>query len=272
MQAVRLTSRGSYHLLQTLTDDELDAEERARAEKAFEAIEDLEPQETEGMVHKETPYVLANVNVFRAASHEAAMAWAESDPCNACGGYSDRDVFQWRVLEEEQFKIARKDGKDMIEAITPAGWGPRSAALGDLNMLSGHYVWHARSSMLSCWQPQANMSMLFASYWPLLAMLTGVAFVIYARDKPGATELRANTRDAHLSWLADSGRVHLAGPLLSPDGAASGSLLVVAGEDLEEVRDWAASDPYAHAGVFGDTTIALAPEIMVEEALPLFTW
>jgi len=209
MQAVRLTSRGSYHLLQTLTDDELDAEERARAEKAFEAIEDLEPQETEGMVHKETPYVLANVNVFRAASHEAAMAWAESDPCNACGGYSDRDVFQWRVLEEEQFKIARKDG---------------------------------------------------------------VAFVIYARDKPGATELRANTRDAHLSWLADSGRVHLAGPLLSPDGAASGSLLVVAGEDLEEVRDWAASDPYAHAGVFGDTTIALAPEIMVEEALPLFTW
>lgn len=58
----------------------------------------------------------------------------------------------------------------------------------------------------------------------------------------------------------------MAGPLLTPTedaapgavglGERVGSLLIVNGDDLAEVRDWAATDPYNEAGLFESVTIA----------------
>lgn len=74
-------------------------------------------------------------------------------------------------------------------------------------------------------------------------------FAVICRDKPGRLDTRAATREAHLAWLNDSGRVQLAGPFLD-GGNACGSLLLIEAEDLAEARDWAAQDPYAAADVF----------------------
>jgi len=153
--------------------------------------------------------VSANLNVVRASSREAAVVWAETDPCASCGGYASADVFQWVKLDSE-----------------------------------GHNLPRGSSAV----------------------------YLIYARDKPAAAGLRADTRDAHLDWLAASGRVHMAGPLLDADGEAVGSLLAVSGEGLADVEAWAAADPYAAAGVFGETVVALAPEMATMDSLPLYAW
>jgi hypothetical protein len=84
--------------------------------------------------------------------------------------------------------------------------------------------------------------------------------------------VRSSCRDAHLSFLASSGRVHLAGPLLDATGSPAGSLLCVKGEEHPEVAAWAGHDPYQQAGVFGLVMVAMAPEFAVEETTPLFTW
>ena len=97
-------------------------------------------------------------------------------------------------------------------------------------------------------------------------------YVVHCVDKPGATDLRAATREKHLAWLAESGRVYMGGPLLALDDAAGaeskegegvvgvgprvGTLLVVGGDELEEVRGWATSDPYNGAGLFESVTVA----------------
>ena len=95
-------------------------------------------------------------------------------------------------------------------------------------------------------------------------------FVVHCRDRPGATELRASTRDRHLDWLRESGRIAAGGPLLAPpealaedatsgvmgEGARVGTLLLVHGDDVEEVRQWAAGDPYNSAGLFETVTVA----------------
>ena len=99
-------------------------------------------------------------------------------------------------------------------------------------------------------------------------------YAVYCLDKPASTDLRASTRDAHLAWLCDSGRVRMAGPLLArPDqgeladvageqwgekgiGPRVGTLLLVNGDDLAEVRDWATADPYNVAGLFSYVSVA----------------
>ena len=104
-------------------------------------------------------------------------------------------------------------------------------------------------------------------------------------DKLGAAELRANTREAHLEWLRASGRVQLAGPLLAPPSAAEaadaadaggvgvgarvGSLLIVSGDDLEQMREWAMDDPYKVAGLFASVTVAPLAQYYVKDQLDL---
>lgn len=77
-------------------------------------------------------------------------------------------------------------------------------------------------------------------------------FVVYCIDKPFSTALRSVTRDEHLKFVRESGgMVRFAGPLLSDDGGKmTGSLLIVEGETLEDVRAWQATDPYQKAGLF----------------------
>ena len=87
----------------------------------------------------------------------------------------------------------------------------------------------------------------------------GPCYGVYCLDKPGSSELRKATREAHLAWLAEGGRVHLGGALQSPlgeDAGNVGTLLFVNGDELEEVRRWASEDPYNQAGLFESVLVA----------------
>jgi uncharacterized protein YciI len=81
-------------------------------------------------------------------------------------------------------------------------------------------------------------------------------FVIYAKDKPGALNLRLETREAHLEFIDASGdTVVIAGPLLDAEGKPKGSMLIVDCENHAAAEQWAALDPYAKAGLFADVEI-----------------
>lgn len=70
-------------------------------------------------------------------------------------------------------------------------------------------------------------------------------------DKPDQLETRLANRDAHLSYVADTGKVKIAGPLLSDDGETMcGSLIILDVDDIAAAKDWCENDPYAKAGLF----------------------
>ncbi|WP_324752123.1 YciI family protein [Roseovarius sp. Pro17] len=78
---------------------------------------------------------------------------------------------------------------------------------------------------------------------------------LIARDKPGALQIRLDTRDAHVAYLKESGSVTQAGPLLDGEGQMCGSLVVLDVQDMVEAEAWAANDPYAHAGLFDNVEL-----------------
>ncbi|MGQ0609697.1 MAG: YciI family protein [Paracoccaceae bacterium] len=80
-------------------------------------------------------------------------------------------------------------------------------------------------------------------------------FALIAQDKPGHLQLRLDTRAAHLEHINATGVVEMAGPLLSPEGEMTGSLIVLGVGSLDEARAWADADPYARAGLFASVTI-----------------
>lgn len=82
-------------------------------------------------------------------------------------------------------------------------------------------------------------------------------FAVICTDRPGALETRKATRREHLEHLKSLGdRLKLAGPFLSEDGASPcGSLLVIEGASLADVKAIADADPYTKAGVFQSVDI-----------------
>ena len=80
-------------------------------------------------------------------------------------------------------------------------------------------------------------------------------FAIITKDKPGALQVRLDTREAHLAYLKETGVVEMAGPFLSDTGEMCGSLLVLDVADLTAAQDWAANDPYAKAGLFEEVRV-----------------
>jgi uncharacterized protein len=85
-------------------------------------------------------------------------------------------------------------------------------------------------------------------------------FAAICRDKPGALQLRLDTRPAHvehLNALNANGVLKIAGPLLGEDGKPFGSLLIFECADLAEAEAVAAADPYAKAGLF--ETVEISP-------------
>ncbi|MEP4379065.1 MAG: YciI family protein [Alphaproteobacteria bacterium] len=84
-------------------------------------------------------------------------------------------------------------------------------------------------------------------------------FIIVNTDRDDGIELRNQTREAHLAYLRDHGkevRLLMAGPTPSEDGSrVTGSLIVVEGDTIETVRDFAAADPYSQAGLFADVEV-----------------
>ncbi|MFC5384894.1 YciI-like protein [Aquamicrobium segne] len=78
-------------------------------------------------------------------------------------------------------------------------------------------------------------------------------FAFLCKDKPGALQLRLDTRPAHLEWLNGlnaAQKIAFAGPFLDQDGKPDGSLVVVEAANQAEAEAMAANDPYAIAGLF----------------------
>ena len=78
---------------------------------------------------------------------------------------------------------------------------------------------------------------------------------LIAHDKPGHLETRKANRDAHLAYIAETGVVFQAGPLLDADDQMCGSLVVLDVTDMAAAKSWATNDPYAKAGLFSDVTL-----------------
>lgn len=80
-------------------------------------------------------------------------------------------------------------------------------------------------------------------------------FALMTKDKPGALQTRMDTREAHLAYVADTGVVEMAGPVLDDEGQMCGSLIILEVADLDAAQAWADNDPYAKAGLFSDVTL-----------------
>ncbi len=78
---------------------------------------------------------------------------------------------------------------------------------------------------------------------------------LFARDKPGALQVRLDNREAHLAYIERTGVVAQAGPLLDGDGAMCGSLVVLDVPDMAAAESWAGDDPYARAGLFASVEL-----------------
>jgi len=76
-------------------------------------------------------------------------------------------------------------------------------------------------------------------------------YAVHYLDKADAGDIRQLHRDAHIAYRKGLGeRLLLAGPLLSEDGKAVGSLVLLEAGSLPEAKAIAQSDPYAAAGLF----------------------
>ena len=78
---------------------------------------------------------------------------------------------------------------------------------------------------------------------------------LMTRDKPGALQVRLDTREAHLAYIKETGVVEMAGPFLDEAGQMCGSMIVMDVADLAAARAWAENDPYNKAGLFSDVRI-----------------
>ena len=83
-------------------------------------------------------------------------------------------------------------------------------------------------------------------------------FAVTCTDKPDHLDTRLANREAHLAYVAETGVVKAAGPLLADDGETMcGSLIILDVTDRVAAERWCAGDPYAKAGLFDRVDIAL---------------
>jgi len=80
-------------------------------------------------------------------------------------------------------------------------------------------------------------------------------YAIRCASRLASLETRKANRDAHLAYIAETGVVAQAGPLLNDQGDMAGSLVILTVADMEAARAWAAADPYAQAGLFASVDI-----------------
>jgi uncharacterized protein len=78
---------------------------------------------------------------------------------------------------------------------------------------------------------------------------------LMAHDKPGALQIRLDTRTAHLDHIKTTGVVEMAGPLLDAQGQMCGSLIILDVADMAAAEAWAVADPYAVAGLFASVQL-----------------
>jgi uncharacterized protein YciI len=87
-------------------------------------------------------------------------------------------------------------------------------------------------------------------------------FALMTKDKPGGLQTRLDNRDAHLAYIAETGVVEMAGPVLDDDGQMCGSLIVLEVADLTAAQTWADNDPYAKAGLFSEVTLRVWKKVI----------
>jgi len=80
-------------------------------------------------------------------------------------------------------------------------------------------------------------------------------YALICLDKPNALQTRVENRPAHLEHLQSTGVVEQAGPFIDAAGQMCGSLIVLNVDSKAEAEAWAASDPYAKAGLFASVMI-----------------
>lgn len=175
-----------------MTEDELLTAERAEEAQGTTEGDPTPRLEMEAMP---LPFVAANCHVVKASTREHLLAWLDTDPIAALGGYSSVATYRWSRSEDPSVNV---------QLMPPHG------------------------------------------------------YAVFCLDHPGKTSVRAATRPAHLDWLAESGRVHLAGPLHDPekDEERIGTFLIVNGDSCSEVSLWASADPYAAAGLFASVSVS----------------
>lgn len=79
---------------------------------------------------------------------------------------------------------------------------------------------------------------------------------LITRDKPGALQVRLDTRTDHLAYVKTTGVVEMAGPFLDAAGQMCGSLIILEVADMTAAQTWADNDPYAKAGLFATVTLS----------------
>ena len=83
-------------------------------------------------------------------------------------------------------------------------------------------------------------------------------FAFYGLDKPGALQLRLDTRPTHLEHLKNPPAgvvVRVASPQLDEEGKPKGSLVVFEAPDLAAAQAFCDADPYAKVDLFASTEI-----------------
>jgi uncharacterized protein YciI len=97
--------------------------------------------------------------------------------------------------------------------------------------------------MLSCSQAEEYQSFM--------------QFILIAHDKAGGLPLRMSIRPAHLTYCEQEigSKLVYAGPMLDVAGNPAGSVMIVETADEAEARALFAKDPYALAGLFGQTSL-----------------
>ncbi|WP_424932781.1 YciI family protein [Amaricoccus macauensis] len=80
-------------------------------------------------------------------------------------------------------------------------------------------------------------------------------FALICNDKPGHLETRKANREAHLAYIAETGVVEQAGPLLDAEGNMCGSLVILDVADMAAAEAWAANDPYTNAELFASAEV-----------------
>ncbi len=81
-------------------------------------------------------------------------------------------------------------------------------------------------------------------------------FTLHCRDKKDSLPLRMATREAHLAFMRERlGIIRLSGPMLDDSDRFIGSLIILDVANRAEAEAFAATDPYALAGLFEEVRI-----------------
>lgn len=80
-------------------------------------------------------------------------------------------------------------------------------------------------------------------------------FALICIDRAEGLQLRLDNRAAHLAHIHATGVVEMAGPFLDINAQMVGSLIILDVDTLQTAKDWAATDPYAVAGLFASVDI-----------------